>query len=105
MSPGEIATMVLGAGTGGAILLRLIDYTRDGIKGRTAKRRAEVDRAMRERAKAIEERDNARKTADMNERRCAEVREDLWIHRRVIIDAPCLGPDHLPEISDASRGK
>ena len=54
MSPGEIATMVLGAGTGGAILLRLIDYARDGIKGRTAKRRAEVDRAMRERAKAVE---------------------------------------------------
>ncbi len=104
MEAPTILSLVLGSTAGGAIIVKLIDWAREAAAGRMTRRRAEVDTAIRER-------DLARARADLaeNERDAAEVavmtlREEIYINRRVIITAPCLGQDDLPPLSDVARG-
>lgn len=104
MEAPTILSLILGSTAGGAIIVKLIDWAREAAAGRVTQRRTEVD-------SAIKERDMARARADLaedeNERldiERQELREALYIHRRLIIDAPCLGPDQLPNLSSAVRG-
>ena len=104
MEAPTILSLVLGSTAGGAIIVKLIDWAREAAAGRMTQRRAEVDAA-------IKERDIAKARADVAEDEAEDLkvdrdalREYLHIHRRLIIDAPCLGPDRLPPISDAARG-
>lgn len=82
---------------------KLWDWWRDARAGQMQKRRAEVDRAITERDKATERADAEALRADKAEaaedtaaRRTRVIEESLAVHRRLIIDAPCLGPSHLP---------
>lgn len=103
MEPAQIIAALLGSTVIGGVAMKIIDWVRDARAGQLQKRRAEVDHAIAERDKAIVERDKA--IADREESEAAEddkarrvrvVEESLAVHRRVIIDAPCLGPEALP---------
>ncbi len=89
MEPAQIIAALLGSSVLGGVITKVIDWVRDARAGQLQQRRAEVDRAIAERDKAEDE-------ADALARRGRIVEESLAIHRRVIIDAPCLGPERLP---------
>lgn len=89
MEPAQLITIVLSSSVISGVVLKGIDWVRDARAGQLQKRRAEVDRA-------ITERDKAEAAEEVLARRTRVVEESLAIHRRVIIDAPCLGPSDLP---------
>ncbi|WP_221585539.1 hypothetical protein [Microbacterium sp. G2-8] len=97
MTTEQILTLILGSGVVGAVVTKLIDWARDAHAGHLSKRRAEVDRAIQERDKARTALEGAEAEEDRLARRIRRVEESLAVHRRVIIDAPCLGADHLPD--------
>lgn len=100
----EIITYLFGGGAAAILGRELITWAKEAATGRAATKRNEVDRAIKERDEANARADASDDRADAAENSNRMVREDLYIHRRVIIEAPCLGPGHLPPISDASKG-
>ncbi|MFT4282376.1 hypothetical protein [Microbacterium sp.] len=89
MEQTQIITLILTSTVVGGIVMKLFDVTRDAIAGHLQKRRAEVDKAIAERNKARADRDWWERWADVLE-------ESLRIHRRQMIDAPCLDVDDMP---------
>ena len=96
MTSEQIVALILASLTAGGVGTKLIDWARDALAGRMQKRRAEVDRAIAEREKEHEAREAAEDAEAEQARRVRILEESLAIHRRTIIDAPCLGPEHLP---------
>lgn len=75
----QILVTLLGGGVVGVVAKAIIDQWSLSRETRAAARRNEIDYAARL------ERDNRM------------LKESLAVHRRIIIDAPCLGPADLPE--------
>jgi len=75
----QLLVALLGGGVVGVVVKAIIDQWNLSRQTRTAERRRETDRA------------------DSAERDNRILKEALHIHRRIIIDAPCLGPGDLPE--------
>ncbi|MGF3055599.1 hypothetical protein [Microbacterium sp. YY-01] len=96
MEPAQLITLILSSGLVSGVAVKLLDWVRDARAGQLQKRRAEVDRALKERDRAKDRAESAEAAEDMQARRVRIVEESLAVHRRVIIDAPCLGPDYLP---------
>lgn len=90
MEPAQILAAVLGSSVIGGVVVKSMEWIKDAKAGRMQNRRAEVDRA-------IAERDEAEEAEEKLSRRLRVVEESLAIHRRIIIDAQCLGPDKLPK--------
>lgn len=88
METPQIAVLLLTSTVVGGVLTKLLDWAKDAWAGNLQKRRAEVD-------KAIQERDRAEDAEEAQARRVRILEESLAVHRRQIIDAPCLGPDEL----------
>lgn len=78
----QLLVVVLGSGGIGAVLRSVIDQVNKQRETKAMSRRSEIDRA------------------DAAERKGRVLTESLHIHRRIIIDAPCLGPNNLPEYPD-----
>lgn len=96
MEPAQIIAAILGSSVLGGVITKSMDWIRDARAGHLSERRAEVDKAT-QRASAEERRaDEAEAAEDAAARRTRVVEESLAVHRRIIIDAPCLGPSHLP---------
>ncbi len=96
MEPAQILAAILGSTVLGGIVTKIIDWIRDARAGQLQKRRAEVDTAT-QRADAAERRADAAEAAeDEQARRNRILEEHLAVHRLIIINAPCLGPEHLP---------
>lgn len=85
----QILALILSSSVVGGIAVKLIDWIRDAISGQMQKRRAEVD-------KAIKERDDARADSEWHARHADVLEESLRIHRRRMVDAPCIDPDDMP---------
>ena len=96
MTSEQIVALILASLTAGGVGTKLIDWARDAVSGHLKERRAEVDRAIAEREKEHEAREAAENAEAEQARRIRILEESLAIHRRTIIDAPCLGPEHLP---------
>lgn len=104
MEPAQFIAAILGSSVLGGVLTKVIDWIRDARAGHLSERRAEVDRAT-QRATEAEKRaaDFERRAADSEAaedaaaRRTRVVEESLFVHRRIIIDASCLGPSALPD--------
>lgn len=107
MEQTQLITLILSSTVVGGIVTKLFDILRDWLAGHMQKRRAEVDKAIAERNKARTERDEARAQRDAARAGAdAELRwwtrwadvieESLRIHRRQMIDAPCIDVDDLP---------
>lgn len=78
LAPVQLIAALGGGGALGAVLVKIIEQLGKRLEMSAANRRSETDRA------------------DAAERRARVVEESLAIHRRIIIDAPCLGPGDLP---------
>ena len=104
METPTVLSLILGSSAGGAIIVKLIDWMRDAAAGRVTQRRAEVDTAIRDRDLARARAEVAESRADKSDDDVLALREEIYVHRRLIIEAPCLGPTHLPPISDTARG-
>lgn len=96
MTSEQIVALILACLAAGGVGTKLIDWARDALAGQMQKRRAEVDRAIAEAAKERTTREAVEDELDDAERHARILEESLAIHRRTIIDAPCLGPEHLP---------
>ncbi len=96
MEPAQIIAALLGSSVLGGVIAKALDWIRDARAGHLQQRRAEVDRAFAERDAAFAERDRAVEAEEDQARKTRIAEESLHIHRRVIIDAPCLGPQALP---------
>lgn len=92
----QLATLLLTSTVVGGVVTKLLDWWKDARAGQLQKRRAEVDNAMQERDREAARADAAEDAEEAQARRARIVEESLAVHRRVIIDAPCLGPQHLP---------
>ncbi|WP_353809170.1 hypothetical protein [Agromyces sp. SYSU T00194] len=89
MEPVQFWAMLLGSTVVGGVITKLIDKLSDWRTGAAAERRAEVARAFRERNRL--------------EARTRVLAESLAIHRRKMIDAPCIDtddPDQFPPYPD-----
>lgn len=75
----QLIVVLLGGGVVGVLIKTIVEQVNRARDTKVAQRRQEIDRAERA------ERDNR------------ILREALAVHRRIIIDAPCLGPRGLPE--------
>jgi hypothetical protein len=75
----QLIVVLLGGGVVGVLIKTIVEQVNRARDTKVAQRRQEIDRADRA------ERDNR------------ILREALAVHRRIIIDAPCLGPRDLPE--------
>ncbi|NQX36241.1 hypothetical protein [Herbiconiux sp. VKM Ac-2851] len=95
MTTEQIVTIAVAVLAGG-FATKLLDILRDARVGQLQKRRAEVDRAIKERDTAVRERDDARAETSWWTRWSRVLEESLAIHRRRMIDAPCLTPEDLP---------
>lgn len=89
MEPTQLITLILSSSVVGGIATKLVDWARDAHAGQLQKRRAEVDAAHAVRDKALAEVRWWDRWADVLE-------EALRLHRRQMIDAPCIDPDDLP---------
>lgn len=78
----QLAAIILGSGGVGAVLIKVIEQIGKQAETKASQRRSEIDRA------------------DAAERKSRILTEALLIHRRIIIDAPCLGPSDLPDYPD-----
>jgi len=96
MESPQLAALLLTSTVVGGVVTKLLDWIRDARRGQLQKRRAEVDKAIQERDRALERAEASEAAEDDAARRARIVEESLAVHRRVIIDAPCLGPQHLP---------
>ncbi len=85
------------AALAGGFLAKLVDVIRDARAGQLQKRRAEVDRAIKERDAAIARLHESEAEASWWARWSRLLEEALAIHRRRMIDAPCLTEADLPE--------
>lgn len=99
----QVLALILGSTVVGGVVMKLIDWARDGIAGRATRRRSEVDRALQDRDAAKSETATAKaetvaaeKLADREAAAKRAAVESIHEHRIKIIRAPCLGPDHLP---------
>jgi hypothetical protein len=97
MEPAQLITIILSSSVVSGIALRIFDMARDARHGQLQKRRAEVDKAIAARDAALKRADAAEAAEDTQARRTRIVEEALAVHRRLIIDAPCLGPGTLPD--------
>lgn len=97
MTSEQIVALILASLTAGGVGTKLIDWARDAVSGHLKERRAEVDRAIAEREKEHEAREAAEDAEAEQARRVRVLEESIAIHRHVIITAPCLGPEALPE--------
>lgn len=88
--------ILLGPGVIGATIPAIIGWMKDARRGRDQARRIEVDRAERRAERAEKEVDEVEEDLHHHARWSRIMEESLAIHRRYIIDAPCLGPDSLP---------
>lgn len=75
----QLLVALLGGGVVGVVVKAIIEQWNLSRQTRTAERRRETDRA------------------DTAERDNRMLKESLAVHRRIIIDAPCLGPADLPQ--------
>lgn len=75
----QLLVALLGGGVVGVVVKAVIEQWNLSRQTRTAERRRETDRA------------------DTAERDNRMLKESLAVHRRIIIDAPCLGPADLPQ--------
>lgn len=75
----QLLVALLGGGVVGVVVKAIIEQWNLSRQTRTTERRRETDRA------------------DTAERDNRVLKESLAVHRRIIIDAPCLGPGELPE--------
>lgn len=96
MEPAQIIAAILGSSVLGGVITKSMDWIRDARAGHLQQRRAEVDKATQHAAQESQRADEAEEAEDAAARRTRIVEEALWVHRRIIIDAPCLGPSHLP---------
>lgn len=71
-----------GGGVVGVVFSKVWDQVVKQRETKAAQRRSEIDRA------------------EAAERKGRILSESLHVHRRIIIDAPCLGPDELPTYPD-----
>lgn len=78
----QLAALILGSGGIGAVAVKAIEQIGKQAEMKASRRRSEIDRA------------------DAAERKGRILTESLSIHRRIIIDAPCLGPADLPDYPD-----
>ncbi|MGX9348177.1 hypothetical protein [Microbacterium sp. KNMS] len=92
----QLLALLLTSSAVSGVLVKLLDWAKDARAGQLQKRRAEVDKAIQERDRAIARAEASEAAEDDAARRARIVEESLAVHRRVIIDAPCLGPHHLP---------
>ena len=92
----QILALILTSSVVGGIVIKLIDWARDGIAGRATRRRSEVDRAFQERDAAKAEAAAAEKQVDREAAAKRVAVESIHQHRVTIIRAPCLGSEHLP---------
>lgn len=102
----QLATLLLTSSVIGGIATKTLDWIRDARAGHLERRRAEVDKAIKERDTARAERDQAlrdlavektARTADVAwwERWARILEEALALARRRFIDAPGTDPDEL----------
>ncbi|WP_440942738.1 hypothetical protein [Microbacterium sp. 22195] len=103
MEAAQLITIILSSSVVSGIVLKLFDLIKDARAGQLQQRRAEVDRAETEKDKAIARADAAEAAEEAQARRTRIVEESLAVHRRLIIDAPCLGPGTLPEYPSRSE--
>lgn len=89
MEPSQLLTLIMSSTVVGAVVMQLINVGRDALAGHLKKRRAEVDAA-------IAERDKARAVSDLLDQWADILEESLRLHRRRMIDAPCIDPDAMP---------
>lgn len=89
MESTQLITLILTSTVVGGVAVKLIDVARDAMAGHMQKRRAEVDKAFTARDKALAEARWWDRWADVLE-------ESLRVHRRQMIDAPCIDPADLP---------
>ena len=75
----QLLVALLGGGVVGVVVKAIIEQWNLSRQTRTTERRRETDRA------------------DTAERDNRMLKESLAVHRRIIIDAPCLGPADLPQ--------
>lgn len=87
MDTTQILVALLGGGVVGAVFKAVLDQWNLSRQTRAAERRRETDRA------------------DAAERDNRKLRESLAVHRRKIIDAPCLGPGDLPPWPETTSHK
>ncbi len=78
MDPMALIVALGGGGVVGVVFSKVFDQIVKQHETKASRRRSEIDRA------------------DAAERRARILEESLAIHRRVIIDAECLGPEDLP---------
>lgn len=83
----QILVALLGGGVVGTIVTKIVEQWALSRQTRTAERRRETDRA------------------DEAERDNRMLKESLAVHRRIIIDAPCLGPQDLPQWPSTSTSR
>lgn len=96
MDPAQIIAAILGSSVLGGVITKSIDWIRDARAGHLTERRAEVDKALQKAASEGDRADAAEAAEDTAARRTRVLEESLAVHRRLIIDAPCMGPSHLP---------
>ena len=96
MEPTQALALFLSSTVLGVVISKIFDVVRDALAGHLQKRRAEVDKAIAERNKARDERDTARADVRWWMRWSDVLEESLRIHRRQMIDAPCIDTDDMP---------
>ena len=96
MEPAQFIAAILGSTVLGGVITKTMDWIKDARAGHLSERRAEVDRATQRATEAERRADASEAAEDAAARRSRVVEESLAVHRRIIIDAPCLGPSALP---------
>lgn len=97
MEPAQIIAALLGSTVLGGIVAKALDWWKDARAGQLQERRAEVDRAIQAKDRETQRADDAEAAEEVQARRVRILEESLAVHRRVIIDASCLGPGYLPD--------
>lgn len=96
MEPVQFIAAFLGSSVLGGVITKSMDWIRDARAGHLSERRAEVDRATQRATQAEQRAEASEEAEDAAARRTRVVEESLAVHRRIIIDASCLGPSDLP---------
>lgn len=85
VEPTQLIALILGSSVLGGVITKLLDWAKDWRTGAAASRRAEVETAMRE--------------LSILRRWARILEESLHLHRRNMIDAPCIDvtdPEQFP---------
>ena len=96
MEVAQVVTLVLSTSGGTVIVTEVIKWVRESASGRSARKRVEVDRAQAEKQKAVEAKREAQRALDLEASLRRQYAESLSQHRRIIIEAECLGTAELP---------